>query len=206
MGERSREETSRNVRRTPRALVAALAALACGGTSGAPPGGGGADAGANPDGGTACTVGSEPCAFLAAHDAARAAAQPAPVPPLDPLTWSTYAAQAAEAWARQCNWSHDPQLGALGLGQNLYASTFAPTAEAVVASWVSEAADYDRAANTCASGKVCGHYTQVVWRSTRSVGCAIVSCSTGSPFGQGSWWYAACDYAPPGNFVGQRPY
>jgi pathogenesis-related protein 1 len=193
------------------ALLLALA-LACGGAGagGSPAGatdggGGGADGGG--DGGQACTAGSDGCALLDAHNRVRAAAQPAPVPALEPLSWSDAAAQAAGDWARGCAWYHDPTLSARGLGQNLYAASYPPTPDGVVASWASEAADYDRATNTCAPAKVCGHYTQLVWRSTRQVGCATVRCTTGSPFpGGGAWWYVACDYAPPGNYVGQRPY
>jgi pathogenesis-related protein 1 len=179
------------------------AALACGG-SGTPAGG----ANGAPGGSAPCALGSDPCAFLAAHDAVRAAATPAPSPPLPGMDWSSAASAAANAWARQCTWSHDPALRTLGMGQNLYASTGAATPAAAVASWASEAADYDLASNTCRASQVCGHYTQLVWRSSVGLGCAIERCTTGSPFaGAGAaWWNVVCDYAPPGNFVGERPY
>jgi len=44
--------------------------------------------------------------------------------------------------------------------------------EKVVDSWGSEKADYDYANNSCTPGKMCGHYTQMVWRATTTVGCA----------------------------------
>ena len=73
--------------------------------------------------------------------------------------------------------------------------------------WVSESTDYDLASNTCKPGKICGHYTQVVWRDTRQVGCASVVCNSNSPFqGHPQWRIWVCDYAPPGNYVGQKPY
>jgi hypothetical protein len=75
-----------------------------------------------------------------------------------------------------------------------------------VALWAAEAPNYDYATNTCAAGQVCGHYTQLVWRATTQVGCATVQCTTGSPFGGGNWTFTVCDYSPPGNYVGQRPY
>jgi len=183
-------------------VVFGAIALACGG--GATPAGG-----ANGPGGTApCALGVDPCGFLTAHDAVRAAATPAPSPPLPSMAWSSAAADAASAWARQCTWSHDPALSALGLGQNLYASTGAATPAAAVATWASEAGDYDLASNTCRAGQVCGHYTQLVWRSSVGLGCDIERCTTGSPFGSGAaeWWNVVCDYAPPGNWVGERPY
>ena len=42
-----------------------------------------------------------------------------------------------------------------------------------VAYWAAESSDYDYATNTCAPGQVCGHYTQMVWRSTSNIGCAL---------------------------------
>jgi hypothetical protein len=35
----------------------------------------------------------------------------------------------------------------------------------------SEAADYDYKTNRCRAG--CGHYTQVIWRDTKELGCAV---------------------------------
>ncbi|MBN1209800.1 MAG: hypothetical protein JXB05_33430 [Myxococcaceae bacterium] len=63
------------------------------------------------------------------------------------------------------------------------------TTAGVVQSWASEAASYDYGTNACAPGKQCGHYTQIVWRSTTQVGCATKLCNS----------------SPPGNYVGQRP-
>jgi pathogenesis-related protein 1 len=45
---------------------------------------------------------------------------------------------------------------------------------------------------------MCGHYTQIVWRNTKAVGCAVG--------GKGAREVWVCDYDPPGNYVGQRPY
>jgi hypothetical protein len=66
----------------------------------------------------------------------------------------------------------------------------------VVASWADEARGYNVSANSCTG--VCGHYTQIVWRKTRSVGCAVAA----DP-GREVW---VCEYDPPGNVVGYRPY
>jgi hypothetical protein len=70
----------------------------------------------------------------------------------------------------------------------------------VVDDWANERNDFDYAHNRCATGKVCGHYTQVVWRSTTTVGCAVAVC--GNTLDQ-IW---VCQYQPPGNWVGQKPY
>jgi len=60
--------------------------------------------------------------------------------------------------------------------------------------------DYTYSTNSCASGKVCGHYTQVVWKNSTKIGCAGVVCSNGGGIIYG------CNYDPPGNYSGQKPY
>ncbi|ESW20299.1 hypothetical protein PHAVU_006G197300 [Phaseolus vulgaris] len=65
--------------------------------------------------------------------------------------------------------------------------------------WVAEKPFYNYNSNSCAAGKQCGHYTQVVWRNSVRVGCAKVRCNNGGTF-------ITCNYSPPGNYVGQRPY
>lgn len=189
-------------------LALALAVLACGGSAGGQANGPDTPT-PTPTPGATCSAGAQACAFVAEHDAARAAATPTPTPPLPRMTWSAPVAAAAEAWARRCVWAHDPELGALRMGQNLFASSNVRTPAQVVASWADEAAHFDYAANRCASGQVCGHYTQIVWRSSTQLGCATAECSTGSPFGSlngGRWWNVVCNYAPAGNVRGSRPY
>ncbi|MFP2927819.1 CAP domain-containing protein [Pyxidicoccus sp. 3LG] len=145
--------------------------------------------------------------MVAAHNQARSQAKPTPKPALPPLTWSDEAARKAAAWAKECKFEHNPGRG--DFGENLAAATpDSWTTAEVVKSWADEAADYDYTRNTCKKGKVCGHYTQVVWRKTGAVGCATVLCKKNSPFGAQfpTWQNWVCNYTPPGNFVGQRPY
>ena len=68
-----------------------------------------------------------------------------------------------------------------------------------VNSWVSEKQYYDYNLNTCVQGEKCGHYTQVVWKNSQKLGCACVKCDDGAIF-------ITCNYDPPGNVVGQKPY
>lgn len=133
--------------------------------------------------------------LVAAHNQAR---QAVGVPQLQ---WSAELASTAQRWAdklreSRCAMRHS---GAAGLGENLaWASGQSLTPSQVVGMWVGERRDYDAARNSCAPGKVCGHYTQVVWRGTTHVGCGMASC------GNSEVW--VCNYTPPGNYVGQRPY
>lgn len=155
-------------------------------------------------------------AWLDAHNAVRAGTfpgvtvSPAPAPPLAALGWSMSAASVAQAWAANCVYAHNAGRGSLG--ENIAAS--APPgnrdAASIVGLWASEWSGYNYATNGCSipDPPGCGHYTQIVWRSTVNIGCALVTCSTGWPFGgtPGSWDFWVCDYEPPGNWVGERPY
>ena len=136
-----------------------------------------------------------------AHNAVRARATPSPSPALPTVSWSKAAASQAQEWASRCVFEHrDPN----NLGENL--ALFSPrdvTPTEVVELWATEADDYDYDANAC-TGEQCGHYTQIVWRDSVGVGCAFKECDNVAGFGPGILW--VCNYDPPGNFVGEKPY
>ncbi len=128
------------------------------------------------------------------------------------LKWSTSLGEIAQAYAdkqktNKCKMKHS---GAKGLGENIYWAsaisysngTSKPqniTSTKVTDAWGSEKANYTYSSNSCASGKVCGHYTQVVWKDSTEVGCGKAVCADNSQF-----W--VCNYTPPGNYNGQKPY
>jgi pathogenesis-related protein 1 len=146
--------------------------------------------------------------MVAAHNEARAKARPTPSPAMPKLTWSPEAAKVAQAWANQCKFEHNKNRGKYGENLAAAAPPGSKTNTQVVEDWVSESADYSYATNKCTPGKVCGHYTQVVWRNTAQVGCATAICTKNSPFGAQfpKWQLWVCNYTPPGNYVGQKPY
>uniref|UniRef100_J3LHT3 SCP domain-containing protein n=1 Tax=Oryza brachyantha TaxID=4533 RepID=J3LHT3_ORYBR len=76
---------------------------------------------------------------------------------------------------------------------------FPGNAVVAVGAWLAEQPRYNYWSNSCAGG-MCGHYTQIMWRATRRVGCAMVTCYNG----RGT--FITCNYDPPGNYVGVRPY
>ena len=142
--------------------------------------------------------------IVAAHNAVRRQVQTSPA--LDDLVWDESLAATARAWVAMCRdqdaptglIDHNPNRGQ-DVGENVYGSSGAATAQQAVTTWANERNDYDYSTNTCSD--VCGHYTQIVWRSTTSVGCAIGSC--------GSLTYGSsivCDYSPAGNVGNQKPY
>lgn len=142
---------------------------------------------------------------LSVHNCARRTVVPAARPPMPLLSWSPTLAVTAQAWAARCTWAHS---GTPGLGENLYAAAPPRAVQTDAAlSWAREQPWYDYASNSCQPGRICGHYTQMVWRNSRDIGCAINDCSTGSPFsGFPNWTIVVCNYSPPGNWLGQRPY
>jgi pathogenesis-related protein 1 len=146
--------------------------------------------------------------MLEMHNTVRAGVSaPTPSPALAPLAWSTAAEAVAKRYVEKCQWGHNSERG--NLGENIAAATPGLwDTKGVVKAWADEVADYDYANNACAAGKDCGHYTQIVWRTTTRVGCAVKTCTENSPFGARAptWQYWVCNYDPPGNYRGQRPY
>jgi pathogenesis-related protein 1 len=131
-------------------------------------------------------------AMLDAHNAVRARVG------VPPLVWADQLAAVAQGWANHLiatnAFSHRPNNR---FGENLYMIAGGTASPAnVVGMWADEARGYDIRSNTCSG--VCGHYTQIVWRETRAVGCAVVA----NPYRE-VW---VCNYDPPGNVIGYRPY
>ena len=137
--------------------------------------------------------------FLEEHNAVRRAPEPAADPPLAAFDHDNALAGVAQQWAQGCKFEHSGN----GFGENLaFFSGSDSTPATVVSAWADEVADYDYQANTCADGAQCGHYTQIVWRDTETVGCGEARCNVGGF--DGILW--VCNYSPPGNYVGERPY
>ncbi|XP_078429922.1 pathogenesis-related protein PR-1 type-like [Wolffia australiana] len=144
----------------------------------------------------ACSVQAQntPQDYLAAHNAARAAVG------VGPMVWDAQVTAYAQNYANQrrvdCRLIHSTS----NYGENLFwGSGKEWTAREAVQSWVNERKDYNYATNTCTPGRVCGHYTQVVWRNSVRLGCARVKCNSGAIL-------ITCNYSPRGNYIGQRPF
>ncbi|CAN3358520.1 protein Pry1p [Diutina catenulata] len=116
--------------------------------------------------------------FRAVHDA-------------PPLTWASKPYEFAKKMAANYDCSgvlthsHAPDLG-----ENLAAGY--PDAKAVVQAWYDENETYTYGDETHYD-----HFTQVVWKSSRYLGCAYKQC--GGKVGT----YVVCEYDPPGNYVGE---
>ncbi|KAG8918167.1 hypothetical protein FRC02_002563 [Tulasnella sp. 418] len=111
-----------------------------------------------------------------------------------PLTWSNAAAQAAQNWANRCVFQHGGGRAG-GFGENLAAGTGNYPISDAITDWVKEESEYNPR-NPKAS-----HYTQVVWKSTRQLGCAKAVCNNIFP-GSAATYYV-CEYFPAGNVIGR---
>ncbi len=119
------------------------------------------------------------------------------------LVWSDELADSAQEYANELAQSGEFRHSGWGYGENLYASSWSSTLSDAVWSWYKEKDYYDYATNSCADGKQCGHYTQIVWQDTTEVGCGKAVYQTGNYKG---WTVTVCQYNPPGNYIGEWPY
>ncbi len=140
---------------------------------------------------------------LAAHQAERASVG------VPALVWDERLAAGATRWAR-----HLARTGALqhevaysgdaeAPGENLWMGTHAAWSPGeMVADWAREKRQFRPGVfpNVSRSGgfAAVGHYTQMVWRRTRYLGCGIAT--------DGDMDYLVCRYATPGNVYGERVY
>lgn len=117
------------------------------------------------------------------------------------MQWSASLAAYAQEWAEHlagttCKMAHRTERQ---YGENLFQGTAGHyTAVDAAKSWEAEKKDYRGGVLTQANWHPAGHYTQMVWRETTAVGCGEAVCA--------GTLIVACNYDPPGNYIGRRPY
>jgi len=121
-----------------------------------------------------------------------------------PLKWDCNLAKESQKWAEilasQGRLKHSSPNN---YGENLYfywnSGGKVASLEDAVNSWYSEKAYFVYGAkNWCKPGKICGHYTQLIWKDTTHMGC-------GKAFKNNST-YVVCRFTPQGNLLGKQPY
>lgn len=121
---------------------------------------------------------------LSAHNKFRALHQ-AP-----PLVWDKALASYAEIYASQCEFKHSSGP----YGENLAAGY--PTITDAVSAWNAEGDQYPY--NNPGFYTSTGHFTQLVWKGSKKVGCGFVNCNgkNGTP-----GYFLVCEYSPAGNIT-----
>lgn len=119
------------------------------------------------------------------------------------LTWDDGLAKLAQDWADKIAASGAMPPASRASGQNMFwgtADEWLP--KDVLEAWEAQSKNYDRATNTCAPGKLCVSFTQVIWFTTTRVGCGKAKGTSKD----GPTDFFVCDYSPPGNKVGRSPF
>ncbi|KAK4271376.1 hypothetical protein QN277_020079 [Acacia crassicarpa] len=117
-----------------------------------------------------------------------------------PIQWDQNLANYASNYLSQLQDSCQLVHSGGPYGENLAWGYPDLTGTAAVKLWVDEKPYYDYNSNSCVGGQECRHYTQVVWRDSVRLGCARLVCNNN----RGT--LVSCNYDPPGNIIGQRPY
>jgi len=116
------------------------------------------------------------------------------------LRWNSALQRQAKRHANRGTMTH---IKPKGVGQNIAMGTAsAYTPAQLFRLWIgAEKRKYKKAKCPKISysnfGKF-GHYTQVMWKKTKYVGCGAAK--------KGSAMYLVCNYKPAGNMVGQKPF
>ncbi|KAH9488071.1 hypothetical protein Btru_065463 [Bulinus truncatus] len=136
--------------------------------------------------------------LLKGHNDARAAVS------LPPLVWNETLSEYASNWTSQCILKHSQ--GPYG-ENNAYTSSRdnLMAAQSSIQMWSSEIANIDIPTWNCFGinyKPTCGHYSQMVWGKTKSIGCSMTHCESLQPFRN----FVMCEYFPRGNYLGQKPY
>ncbi len=167
---------------------------------------------------------------LKVHNDARAAVG------VPELKWSDSLAADAQSWANelvklnqgkyinQAQSQHSDPAARTGQAENIASGYEAsssgevspPSTASLVQDWVNEKQYWKGGTfgspDSCqapgqAPGRGCGHYTQMVWRTTTEVGCGTATLDGKTSRGlSGHWATLVCRYSPEGNWEGQKPY
>jgi len=137
--------------------------------------------------------------LLAAHNRERAAVG-VPLLRWDPALAAS-AASYGPALAAMGRLEHSPRAGRPSESENLWmGSRRAYTPEQMVGTWAAEKAYFRPGifpnVSTTGNWPDVSHYTQMIWRSTTALGCAVHAAANMD--------YLICRYAPKGNRDGQR--
>jgi uncharacterized protein YkwD len=109
------------------------------------------------------------------------------------LVWDENLAKSALDWSKHLA-KVDNGLEHSRAGENLYAGPADADCSRSIELWYEEKKFFPRNAVIDQNYEIYGHYTQIVWNTTKRVGCASYD------------GYLTCHYDPPGNYLGKNPF
>jgi hypothetical protein len=122
-----------------------------------------------------------------------------------PLVWSNRLARGAQQWAdTMAALDRMQHSHTVGVGENLayWSGPNASPLRTMIGLWEREAYYFRPgtfpAVSSTGNWLSVAHYTQMVWRRTKQVGCGIGN--------NGRNDFLVCWYSPQGNYIGQVPY
>ncbi|EME42597.1 hypothetical protein DOTSEDRAFT_54921 [Dothistroma septosporum NZE10] len=129
-----------------------------------------------------------------------------------PMQWNATTARTAKEVADLCIFAHKMDVEGGGYGQNLAAGYKAANITGTITDlWYNSevaayAGLYGQAQPSYSDFGAWGHFSQLVWNASTSVGCWTTNCSATGLSGVGSSvppYLTVCNYYPAGNYGGQ---
>ncbi|RYP45391.1 hypothetical protein DL768_008249 [Monosporascus sp. mg162] len=134
------------------------------------------------------------------------------------MQWDSEIAGYASNTAASCVFAHDMDQGNGDYGQNIAMWATSSGAEELGAAgaikmattdmWYNGEFDkylpsyYGQATPDMSNFEAWGHLTQLVWKGSTRLGCAVQFCPMGTMSSDMDAWYMVCNYGPPGNVGG----
>ncbi|KAI9729249.1 MAG: hypothetical protein M1834_007041 [Cirrosporium novae-zelandiae] len=130
------------------------------------------------------------------------------------LTWNSTLASIAATIASSCVYEHDTTTGGGGYGQNIAGGVATVNIGQAISnlfynSEVGYYTDlYGEDSPDMTNFESWGHFSQIVWDTTETVGCATQYCSGGLKDSDGNDmgvepYFTVCNYYPAGNWAGE---
>ncbi len=118
------------------------------------------------------------------------------------LVWSDSLAKESMKWAEHLADINTMKHSETSAGENIASGVNVDYATLVDISWGKEKSDFVYGAfPDCSKSNIwqhVGHYTQMIWKNTTEVGCAVAKKKDKA--------FLVCRYYPAGNFMGEKPY
>lgn len=127
------------------------------------------------------------------------------------LVWDDNLERLAQTFADKAIFAHNPSRVVPKLpgyiGENIYWSSSSGSnkfnVKEAINSWFNEHKDFDSPSMVfIQNGKKIGHFTQIVWATTKRVGCGLKTVVKGKNYQN----YFVCNYHTGGNFLRQKIY